>query len=159
MRHWGLVVLAAVVAITLGCGQTGDGNGNGDGDGGGAATGAEGAAKAMLEGFSKGDYGTFLDHVDLKSVYEEMVPEEAREQMTYEAFEEQFRSGMAEAPEAPEGWEYKIVGSKKDGDTTIVTVRIKEDADSEWEESKVPFKMIDGKWKITAEGMKQLMED
>jgi len=168
MRHWALVVLAAVVAITLGCGQTengdgnGDGNGNGNGDGGGAATGtatgAEAAAKAMLEGFSKGDYGTFLDHVDLKGIYEGL-PEEAHEQMTYEAFEEQFRGGMAEAPEAPEGWEYKIVGSKKEGDTTIVTVRIKEDANAEWDESKVPFKKIDGKWKITAEGMNQLMEE
>lgn len=165
MRHWGLVLLGAVVAVTLGCGQAdngngnGDGNGNGNGNGSGAASGAESAAKAMLVGFSKGDYGTFLDHVDLKGIYEEMVPEDAREELSYEDFEEQFRGGMAEAPAAPEGWDYKIIGSEKKGDVTIVTVRIKEDASAEWEESKVPFKKIDGKWKITAEGLTELMEE
>ena len=147
MRKLWILALAGALAIALGCGAGGGG-------------GAESAAKDILEGVKKGDSKALIDHLDLKGMYEAQVPEEAREQMTYEKFEKLFTQGVAEEANkpAPEGFDYKILGSEVKGDATIVKVSVKEDKDAEWEESEVEFKKIDGKWKITAEGMQKLIE-
>ncbi len=144
MRKLWILALAGALAITLGCGAGGGG-------------GAESAAKEILEGVKKGDANPMLDRLDIKGMYDAMSEAE-RGGMSYEDFEKMVREGAEQAPEAPEGFDYKILSSEVKGDATIVKVSIKEDKDAEWEESDVEFKKIDGKWKITADGMQKLME-
>jgi len=118
---------------------------------------AEAAAEAMLEGIREGDADVMLDHLDLKGLYEQAVREEMRAEMPYEQFRKILRENV-ERREAKEDFEYQVLGSKADGDATIVTVKTKEDKDAEWEEHEVPLKKIDGTWKITAEGLQKLNE-
>jgi len=122
----------------------------------GADTAVE-AMKHILDGVKRGDATVLLDHLDLKGMYEQMVPEQVREQITLEEFEKLVREGAQREQEAPEGFDYEILGSRLKGDATIVRVKVKEDTDAEWEEHEVEFKKIDGTWKITAEGMERLM--
>jgi hypothetical protein len=169
MRNLWFVVVLAVVALALGCGESTESTDNGSGDGGGAkangkdggtmvaAGGPEATAKAMLEGFKKGDYQAFLDGVDMEGLYPLMVAEEDRAEMTFEKFAEQFRQGMEQMGPPREGFDYKIGASKKEGDTVILSISIKEDAASDFETSEVPFTKINGKWMISAEGFMNMM--
>ncbi len=143
MRKVWCVAILAVFALTIGCGAGG---------------GAEGAAKKILEGIKKGDNSVIFDHVDLKGFYEASVPEAQREEFPFEKFEKMMREAAEKEKEVPEGFEYEILGSEVKGDVTIVKVKVKENKDAEWEEQEVPFKQIDGKWKITAEGFQKLAE-
>ena len=120
------------------------------------------AMKSILEGVKKGDASALLDHLDLKGMYEQTMPEQVREMMTFEQFEKQVRESMgaaAEEEDPPEGFDYKILGSEVKDDATIVRVRLKNDTDAEWEEHEVPLKRIDGTWKATAEGLENMMEE
>ena len=81
MRKVWLVVVLAVTVIAFGCG------------GGGSA---KSVAVKILEAGKTGDADVLLDHMDLKGMYEEAVPEEAREQMPYEEFEKMTRKAMEE---------------------------------------------------------------
>lgn len=148
MRKLWILALVGALAITLGCGVGGGG-------------GAEGAAKNILEGVKKGDASALLEHLDLKSMYEEL-PEMAREQMTYEEFEKMTREAMETAAgeeDPPEGFEYKILSSEVKDDATIVKIQVKEDKDAEWKDYDVPFKKIDGKWKVSAKDLMALSGD
>ena len=106
----------------------------------------------------KGDKSVVYDYVDLKGMYDN-TPEEKRDGMSFEQFEKMIREAPkpeGEDEKAPEGFDYKILGSEVKDDVTIVKVKVKENEDAEWEEHEVLFKKIDGKWKITAEGIEKL---
>jgi hypothetical protein len=145
MRNVWFVAILAVAVIAVGCGVGGGG--------------AEGAAKDILEGVKKGDSSVLLDYLDLKGMYEQQVPEEAREQMTFEQFEQQMRDALGKEKEAPEGFEYEILGSEVKDDVTLVKVKVKEDKDADWEQHEVPFRKIDGKWKVKFEDLLQLGQE
>ena len=123
-----------------------------------AGSGAEETARRILEGVKNGDRKPLMEHLDLKGLYEMQVPEELREETSYEDFEKEFFS-FVEDSDPPEGFDYEILGSEKKGDLVIVTVRIKEDEDADWEQEEMEFKRMVGKWKITAEGMQKMMDD
>jgi hypothetical protein len=111
------------------------------------------AVREMLEAAKTGDVDAILNHIDLRGMYEAGVPEEAREQMNYEDFEKMTRQAMKQNMKPKPDFEYEIITSEGKGDTATVKVRTKEDKDAEWEETDVPFERIDGKWKITWEGL------
>jgi hypothetical protein len=131
--------------------------------GSGGSTAAAGGVKAavheMMDAFKKGDPDPFLKHMDLEGVYQVLLTEEQRAQTSLEDFKTQMREGMLQAGAPPEGFDYKIVGTKPQGDTMIVTMSVKESAESDWAESEVEFKKMDGIWKITGEGFKKMMEN
>jgi len=171
MRKLWILAIVFVVALALGCGEAKkNGEAGGDGKNGGEATkggsggtpaaagSVEAAVHEMMAGFKKGDPDPFLKHMDLEGVYEFMVSEEERAEMSFEDFKTQMREGMLRGGAPPEGFDYKIAGTKKQGDVTIVTVKVKESAEAEWEESDVEFKKMDGVWKMTAEGFQKMME-
>lgn len=171
MKNLWIVAILAVVALALGCGPTKEGEpGKDDNGGGGAAEGGtsgtstptsgggpEATVEAMLDGFKEGDVDAFLNGIDLKGLYDLSLTDEEKEEISYEDFVGQMREGMQGAPTPDEGFAYKIGKSRKEGDTVILSVSIRQDADSEWEESEVPFKKIGGEWKITAEGFMDMM--
>jgi len=167
MRNLWFMVIVAMVAVAFGCGDNTESTDNGNGaeangkDNGTtvAAGGPEATAKAMMAGFKKGDYQAFLDGMDLEGIYPLMVPEEARAETSFEQFVEQFRQGMEQMGAPPEGFDYKIGASKKEGDVVMLSISVKEDAASDYETSDVPFKKIDGKWKLTAEGFMNMQND
>ena len=88
MKNLWVLAIVAALAIGFGCGEQKDDATNGDENGGSAAVsgGPEATAKAMLDGFKKGDRQAFLDGLDLKGIYEMMVPEEDRAEMSYDEF-------------------------------------------------------------------------
>jgi hypothetical protein len=181
MRRLWFVVLVFVVAIALGCGQAKDDKAGGQdtkagGDtkagaekagetaeasstgGTATASGAEAAVHEMMGAFKKGEPDPFLKHMDLEGMYNLMLSEEERAETSLDDFKTQMRDGMLQAGAPPEGFDYKIMGSKKQGEVTVVTIQVKESAESEWDESEVEFKKMDGVWKITAEGFQKMIQ-
>lgn len=138
MRKVWLVAVLVVTVIAFGCGAGG---------------GAKATAKKILEAGKTGDADVILDHLDLKGMYEAQVPEGMREQMKYEDFEKKMREGIKKNVKKNPDLEYEIISVEEEGDTATVTVKTKMNKDAEWEEAKVPLKKIDGKWKITMEGL------
>ncbi|MBN1918844.1 MAG: hypothetical protein JW889_13140 [Verrucomicrobia bacterium] len=169
MRNLWVLLIVVAVGFCLGCGKSDDGDkpAGGDAKGNGetpatadtavAADSPQAAAKAMLEAFKKGNPDGFLAGVDLKGVYDKL-PEDQRAG-TYEEMVEQMREGMRQAGGPPEGFDYKFGTSRTEGDITFLKISIKEGPDAEWDESEIPFKKIDGKWKITGEGFFTMMTE
>ncbi len=139
MRKVWLVAVLGVTVIAFGCGPGG----------------AEGTAKKLLEATKSGDADVILDHLDLKGMYESL-PETAREALKYEDWVKEAREGMKENIKPNKEFEYEIISSKQEGDTATVKVKTKENKEAEWKEREVPFKKIDGKWKITMEGLMEM---
>ena len=153
MRTLWTVVVALVVAVSLGCGKGSDGK-SGDGKGGGGkAGGAEAAASHMLTAMQKGDIGALLDCADLKTMYDQ-TPEEQREGKSFEDWKKDLRQ------QAEEGlgtdFTFEVTGSEAVGDVTLVKVKVTQ-AEGEPEELDIPFKQVDGQWKATPEGFGQIM--
>jgi hypothetical protein len=145
MKKVWLVVVLAVTVIAFGCGAGGGG-------------GVEATAKKLLDATKSGDVDAWLDHIDLKGMYEAQVPAGAREQVKYEDFVKTTRDAMKRGLKPNPEFEYQIISSEEKGDTATVKVKTKESKDAKWEEADVPFKKIDGKWKLTWEGMMAMGE-
>jgi hypothetical protein len=144
-------------AETAGAETAGGTTGGGSGGSTVAASGVEAAVHEMMDAFKKGDPDPFLKHLDLEGIYQLMLTEEQRAETSLEDFKTQMREGMLQAGAPPDGFDYKIVGTKKQGDAMIVTISVKERAESDWDESEVEFKKMDGIWKITGEGFQKMM--
>jgi hypothetical protein len=148
MRTLWIVVVALVVAISLGCGKGGDAEG-----GGGKADGAQAAASQMLTAMQKGDIGALLGAVDLKAVYDQ-TPEGNREGKSFAEWEKDLRGQMEESLDTD--FTFEVTGSEAVDDTTIVKVKVTQ-PEGEPEEIDIPFKKTDGQWKATPEGFAQIM--
>ena len=119
---------------------------------------AVGTMKRILEGVKNGDASAFIDHMDLRGMYKAMVPAEQRQQLKYEDFEKTVREGMKKNIKPSPDFEYEIISSETKGDEATVKVKTKENKDAEWKEMTVPFKKIDGKWKLSWEGIMAMGE-
>jgi hypothetical protein len=138
MRKLWLVLMIATMVTALGCGPS-----------------AESAARKIFEGIKEGDSTALLDHLDFRGIYEMEVPEADRDEMPFEKFEMMLRE-QGEELEVAKGFDYDVLGSDIKDDVTIVTVKVKENEDAEWKNYDVPFKKIDGTWKLTAEGFQRI---
>jgi hypothetical protein len=119
---------------------------------------AEAAAERLLEAEKKGDKAAVLDHLDLEGLYEIMVPEANRGKMTFAKFQKKMREEAEGHHEAPEGFDYEVLSSEVKDDVAVVTVKVKAHTNVDWKEYEVPFKQIDGKWKMTPGGLEKLAE-
>lgn len=145
MRPLEVLAIAAALLVGFGCGQD-------------RAAGPEATAKAMFEGLKTGDPEPFLDGIDLRDAYAKLAPDQNRPELSYAGFVAQLRERMQQAFAASEGFDYRITGSKKQGELVIVTISVKENANAEWATNDIAFKKIGGKWKMTAEGLQKIGE-
>ena len=111
------------------------------------------AVKEVLEAVRTGDADVILDHMDLNGMYEATVPQEQRGALTYEDWERQMLEAIKRSVKPKPDFEYEIISAETKGDRATVTTKTKESKDAEWEETKVSFEKIGGKWKLTWKGM------
>lgn len=139
MRKVWLVVVLAVTVIAFGCGAGG---------------GAKGTAQKLVNAYKKGDVATICDHIDFKSIYD-MMPAMARQNQSFEEFEKSSRKQMEDSfeEERNEEWDAQVISAEETEDTATVKMKIKAKKDAEWKEVDVPFKKIDGKWKLGLDGL------
>lgn len=113
---------------------------------------AEEAAEQLLEAMQQGDTSTFLDLLDLKALYYDIVGEDAEERWFWNFVKDVREAVKAEFEDGPvEGFEYEVVGTM-----TVVRVRFRLGEDSEWQEHQIALAEDDGAWKVTVEGMHAL---
>jgi hypothetical protein len=137
-----VLVLSAVVA---GCG--------------GGKSGAEAAARELIEAARSGDADAVLAHCDLKGMYETALTDYGRGQLPYDRFLEltrrNLRANFAASPEL----EYKDLAAEVNGAAATVTVAIRTSPSAEWIEQTLTLTRVGGAWKLTTEGFQSLMED
>ena len=137
-RIW-FVLILAVFALAIGCGVGG---------------GAKGTAQKLVNAYKKGDASTICDHIDFKSIFDQM-PEFARGEQKFEDWEKEQREQMEKSlkEEQNEEWDAEVISAEEKDDTATVKMKIKPKKDAEWKEVNVPFTKIDGKWKLGLDGL------
>jgi hypothetical protein len=142
MRAFRIAMVLALVAVVGGCGS--------------GKSGAEAAARELIEAARSGDADAILARCDLKGMYETALTDYAREQLPYDRFLEVTRQNLrAKFAPSPE-LEYKDVAAKVNGATATVTVAIRTGPSAEWVEHTLTLTRIGGAWKMTTEGFQGL---
>ena len=120
--------------------------------------GAEWAVRAMLEAVKAKDMEGFLEFIDLRGFYEKALPQGMQQMITFEQFEaELLRSVQANADQALEHFDYKILEVNVKDDVATAKIRTKQDWGRDWEEHTIKLKNTDSVWKMTAESLMDMV--
>lgn len=148
---------AALAAFAAGCSRPGDLLNEGA-----PATptlSVEETATLVLEALKQGDTDTFLEHTDLWGIYKRF-PAPMRKAFSFEQFDAAVRRAARKVRnDAMAELSYEILGVEDRGDLKLVTLKTRSAPGKKWKTYQAWFGIVDGVWKITADGVRQLPTD
>lgn len=141
------IVVVGMAAALVGCGHDRGADGTPDS--------AEQAVREMLDALARGDAQPLCEALDLREVFAASHPS-----VPFETFAEEFSARYAEQV----GGIYvvgesahQVVGQYEDGGRTVVKVRFRPGADASWAEWDLPFRRIDGAWRMGLAGVEAIL--
>jgi len=153
----GAAALAALAALATGCSRPGDPRNEGA-----PATptlSVEETATLMLDALKQGDTDTFLEHTDLWGIYERF-PAPMRKTFSFEQFDTALRKAARKVrDDGMSELSFEILRTEDRGDLKLVTLKTQSAPGKKWKTYQAWFGIVDGIWKITADGVRQLPSD
>lgn len=151
------VAVVVLAAISVGCSRPG--GPSAEGTPATPAMSVEETATLVLEALKQGDTDTFLEHTDLWGVYERF-PAPMRKTFSFEQFDAAVRKAARKIRnDAMAELSYEILGVEDRGDLKVVTLKTQSAPGKKWKTYQAWFGIVDGVWKITADGVRQLPTD
>ena len=107
----------------------------------------------LVKAARAGDLDAFLRCCDLRTLYEQVVPESQRENLPFEQFAGDVRRNLEGRLQPNAALEYEILDVEPHGSEAAVQIRLRAGRDAEWTTWKLPLVRVGGTWKVTGRGI------